>query len=609
MKKLLLVVFCMAGLTILKSQELILTQNFDGFTSGLKFTEAFNDKTIWTTWDNNPGGTKDAVLSDRYAVSAPNSLVLSGKQDIVMLLGGRVSGRYVVEFDVFVHYDGNGYFNLLNEFAGNNSSTSFEVYFSWNGKGIVNERETEGIATFDYTPNKWFHVSTVIDLDDDFMTLYIDDKKVISRKWSSGSDNTGIRKLDAVNFWTYTAENSVGMYIDNVVFSTAEPPSPPTGLKAEVIEGTEVLLRWDPVPDDIDDYMLTANGEILEGSITQTYYLHKPYPAILNYGIRSHKAGEGLSHSPEMVTVEIEGGKERKYVLFEIGTGIANMNCPGAAMAARDMISNGNEVIIINYHNQHLMDPFNTAASKERAGNYYKISNFPTSMTDGIIAAEGGSLNVSLFPEYHQNYNQRRDRRELYELDVEITHLGGKNFRAEIRATELYDYILEDLTLHTAVTESDIAYNWQNQTELDHVLRSMYPDAFGTKLDFSEEKEHTLMFDFTLGDTWVKDNLEFVVFLQADPSKEVMVATKVSLKDVLLNLNDMAGTEHAVYPNPVQTVLNIRLEGEKSFEILDITGKKMLQGITSGRIEVGQLESGMYFIRTGEGIPQKFIKQ
>jgi len=107
MKKLLLVVFCMAGLTILKSQELILTQNFDGFTSGLKFTEAFNDKTIWTTWDNNPGGTKDAVLSDRYAVSAPNSLVLSGKQDIVMLLGGRVSGRYVVEFDVFVHYDGN----------------------------------------------------------------------------------------------------------------------------------------------------------------------------------------------------------------------------------------------------------------------------------------------------------------------------------------------------------------------------------------------------------------------------------------------------------------------------------------------------------------------
>ena len=609
MKKLLLVVFCMAGLTIMKSQELILTQNFDGFTSGLKFTEAFNDKTIWTTWDNNPGGTKDAVLSDRYAVSAPNSLVLSGQQDIVMLLGGRVSGRYVVEFDLFVHDYGNGYFNLLNEFAGNNSSTSFEVYFNWDGKGIVNEGKTEGIATFFYTRNKWFHVSTIIDLDDDFMTLYVDDEKVISRKWSSGSDNTGIRKLDAANFWTNSNENSPGMYIDNVVFSTAVPPSPPTGLKAEKIGGTEVLLRWDPATDVIDDYMLTANGEILDGSITQTYYLHKPYPAILNYGIRSHKTGVGLSHSSETVSVEIEGGKERKYVLFEIGTGIANMNCPGAAMAARDMIGNGNEVIIINYHNQHMLDPFNTAASKERAANYYGITNFPTSIADGIISSKGGSLNVSLFPAYHQNYNQRKDRRELFEMEVEITHLGDKNFRANIRATELYDYIEEDLTLHTAVTESDIVYNWQNQTELDHVLRSMYPDAFGTKLDFSDEKEHALTFDFTLGDTWVKDNLEFVVFLQADPSKEVMVATKVSLKDVLLNLDDMVGNEYAVYPNPVQSVLNVRVEGEKTFEILDITGKKMLEGITSGRIGVGQLESGMYFIRTGDGKTQKFIKQ
>ncbi|HAQ37585.1 MAG TPA: hypothetical protein DCX89_09370 [Saprospirales bacterium] len=609
MKKLLLVVFYFAGFSFLFGQEVIMTENFDGFAAGVKFTQAFNNKDVWTTWSNAPGGAEDALLSDKFAVSTPNSLVLANTQDIVLLLGDKVEGRYVIEFDLLIETGKIGYYNMLNDFAGSNSVWAYQVYFNTGGKGVIDAGKASA-ATFDFAYNTWIHVSTIVDLDDDFATLYFDNNEIISWKWSSGTGGAGtLNKLDAINFYGNNSGGTSGMYIDNVVFKSTTAPAAPTGLKAEVIDGKDILLSWNPDPGEPDNYVLTRSGVVANAALTDTFYLDNPYPGISHYTLRSHKAGFGYSLSSESVMAEIEGGVDRKYVLFEIGTGTGCPYCPGAAMGAHDMKTNGDEVILIKYHNYNLTDPFNTAASKERAGNYYKISGYPTSFADGTLSVVGGSNTVSLFPGYHQHYLQRKERRELYSLDVHVWNLSGKTYRAEILVSELHDFVTEEKTLHTAITESDISYNWQNQTKVENALRNMYPDAFGTKLDFSDEKEHALTFDFTLGDTWVKDNLEFVVFLQADPSKEVMVATKVSLKDVLLNLDDMVGNEYAVYPNPVQSVLNVRVEGEKTFEILDITGKKMLEGITSGRIGVGQLESGMYFIRTGDGKTQKFIKQ
>jgi hypothetical protein len=609
MQKTVLVFLCLIGFSMLHGQQVILSQNFDGFAAGVKFTQAYNDKNVWTTWSNAPGGAEDALLSAKYAVSAPNSLVLANAQDIVLLLGDRVDGRYIVEFDLLIETGKIGYYNMLNDFAGTNSVWAYQVYFNTGGKGVI-DAGASSAAAFDYAYNTWIHVSTVIDLDDDFATLYFDNKEIISWKWSSGTGGAGtLNKLDAVNFYGNTTGGASGMYIDNVVFSSTTAPAPPTGLKAEVVDAKDIKLSWNPDPNQPDNYVLTKNGRIIHKALTDTSYTDTPYPGKSSYAVRSHKAGSGYSHSSDAVEAEIAGGVDRKYVLFEIGTGTGCPYCPGAAMGAKDMKQNGDDVIIVKYHNYNISDPFNTPASKERAGNYYKISGYPTSFADGTLSVVGGSNNVSLFPGYHQHYLQRKERRELYSMDVKVWNLSGKNYRAEIMVSELHDFVTQEKTLHTALTESNIAYNWQNQTMVENAVRNMYPDAFGTKLDFSDEKEHFLNIDFTLGDTWVKDNLEFVVFLQADPSKEVMVATKVSLKDIVLGLDEMAGKENAVYPNPVQTVLNVRLEGEQTFEILDITGKKMLQGTTSGRIEVGQLEPGMYFIRTGDGMTQKFVKK
>ena len=64
-----------------------------------------------------------------------------------------------------------------------------------------------------------------------------------------------------------------------------------------------------------------------------------------------------------------------------------------------------------------------------------------------------------------------------------------------------------------------------------------------------------------------------------------------------------------IFPNPVKGLMYLP-EKVKQFDIFSITGKQMLQGASiGGRVEVGFLESGMYYLRSNEGKIYSFIKE
>ncbi len=93
----------------------------------------------------------------------------------------------------------------------------------------------------------------------------------------------------------------------------------------------------------------------------------------------------------------------RERVIMEIGTGTWCQYCPGAAMGADDMVANGHDVAVIEYHNG---DAFTTTASNAR-NSYYGITGFPTCMFDGILEVGGGSATQSMYSSYLPKYNQR----------------------------------------------------------------------------------------------------------------------------------------------------------------------------------------------------------
>lgn len=81
---------------------------------------------------------------------------------------------------------------------------------------------------------------------------------------------------------------------------------------------------------------------------------------------------------------------DRVGVLVEIGTGTWCGYCPGAALGADELVANGKEVAVIEYH---AGDSYQISAGADRI-NFYGITAFPTSVFDGNERYEGGSGTV-----------------------------------------------------------------------------------------------------------------------------------------------------------------------------------------------------------------------
>jgi PKD repeat protein len=216
----------------------------------------------------------------------------------------------------------------------------------------------------------------------------------------------------------------------------------------------------------------------------------------------------------------------RQMVLLEIGTGTWCGFCPGAAMGADDLLTNGHNVAVIKYHSG---DPFASTYSSARIG-YYAMTGYPTSKVDGILSHVGGSATVSLYPTYLPMVTQRNNVLSSYFLDITGTSTGN-NYNIQLNLDKVAAHSATNIVAHLVLTESYIPHPWQNQSHVKQATRLMAPDASGTALDFSNTSSITLNLNFTVDPTWIYD-LELVAFIQDNTTKEVLQATKVALLDL-----------------------------------------------------------------------------
>ena len=228
-----------------------------------------------------------------------------------------------------------------------------------------------------------------------------------------------------------------------------------------------------------------------------------------------------LVFSLVIATVIVFGQQvDRNKVILEIGTGTWCTYCPGAAMGADDLVANGHPVAVIEYHNG---DPFANTYSNAR-NSYYGISSFPTAKFDGILTVEGGSTSQSLYNTYLPYVNQRAAVPSSFIIDIYGTH-DGSNYDMTAIIQKVASYTGPDPVFHLVVTESDIPYNWQGQTELNFVCRQMIPDQYGTVVSFAESDTVILELNFTMGG-WALAHVEFVGFLQNNSGREIQQGTK-----------------------------------------------------------------------------------
>jgi PKD repeat protein len=219
---------------------------------------------------------------------------------------------------------------------------------------------------------------------------------------------------------------------------------------------------------------------------------------------------------------------DRERVLVEIGTGGWCTYCPGAAMGADDLHENGDPVAIIEYHNG---DPYATNESNAR-NSYYNISGYPTAWFDGSYnSVVGGSHTQSMYGSYLPIVNARIQIPTSFVLEISGSN-SGDEYSINVNVQKVGDYTGSNLKVRFAVTESNIQYNWQGQTELNFVCRDMVPDQNGTLVDFSDTDEVDVPLTFTFNNSWDIEECELIAFIQDDNSKEVLHSTNLMLTDL-----------------------------------------------------------------------------
>jgi len=581
--------------------QVLYSDNFDSYANNAKVAQTIGS-TWWTTWSNAPGGAEDGIISNAQSVSPSNSIYIAGSNDQIFKCGGKTTGRYELSWQMLVPASHIGYFNLLQSFAGGNSQWGFQAYI-YNDSIYVDAGAAAAAGTT-FTRGTWHSVKMIIDVDDDYATCFIDGNELISYQWSKGTFGTGtLHKLDAINFYawdgtgsptTNTGGSTKGYYVDDLLYEQVTAPTAPTNLTA-TINGADVNVEWTAPTPAPNNYKLMRNGEVILNTTNNTYVDLGPWPNTYNYMVRAGYGITGYSHASNTATVTIAGGVTRNKVLYEGGTGTWCQYCPGAAMGLRDLIEvNHKEAVAIEYHSG---DAYENVDANQRLG-YYSVEAFPTMMIDGKLRVEGGNQTQSLYSAYLPLYNERYPVPALQNLNINIVNTGVDTYQATITVEETYPYLTNGLKLHTALTESNIAVTWYNQTEVDYVCRKMYPDAAGTDLDFSQNATQTFTFNFTTTG-YVKNNCEFVAFVQHDASKEVTQVAKVDMSTVS-GIEEISGNNISLFPNPTTDYIVLNSNGNGRLTITDISGKVVYNATvnqTSQYFNISNLSKGIYIVQ------------
>ena len=226
---------------------------------------------------------------------------------------------------------------------------------------------------------------------------------------------------------------------------------------------------------------------------------------------------------------------DRDKVVLEIVTGTWCYYCPGAAMGAEDLIANDKEVAVIEYHNG---DDYTNSYGSSRQ-SYYGITGIPTAEFDGIVEVGGGNHTTSLYPTYLQKYNQRIAIPSSFTIEIEGSNSGMTDYEVNITVTKVATVSSTNLVLHFALTESEIMENWQGMNKLDFVERLMWPNQYGTALDFSSSDVIEITASFTMQPSWVNEHCEVVAFIQDPSTKEIFQGAKAEIMDFgSSNIND-----------------------------------------------------------------------
>jgi thiol-disulfide isomerase/thioredoxin len=614
MRKNLLIMF--AGLLLAAgylNAQVMYSDDFEAFTAGTGIAQ--QEDTWWNTWNGAPGSAEDPLVSDAFAYSGTNSVKVSGTNDGVIEFADLTTGRYRVEFYLYVPAGRQAYWNIMQNFnsAGTGLKWGMQIFMQ-NGVMTV-DGAGEAAATFNFNHGEWIKVQHFIDLNSDWVDLYVNDQLVHAYQWSKGTfnDGTGINKLDAFNFYAWDEDGTPEYYMDNFLIEEVETPYPPTNFAYTLENANDVVLTWDaPTEGTPENYSIARNGVVIGSTDQLTFTDVNVYPNTYEYSLLAFYGTSSGYSAPVPLEVIIPGGNPRNYVVYEMFTSILCGYCPYVTQAFDQFVAeNVNDMAIIEYHGNGLgEDPFTTVVTDSRDlfyGPLYDVDldgfGYPTTIINGTYGMEGTYESVAdmktLFQYY---YDEQIAIPSVYTIETSVQQLSTDPyvFNLDVDVEETFPYFEDATILFVSLSESDIAYSWQGQNHLDFVCRGMYPDEYGIQMDFSSVTTYSNSYNISINPSYNVDNCEIVVFLQNMETGHIQQVAKEKLFSVSEVETDLSFNT-VVFPNPANEVIYIVAdENINNIEVLNLAGQIVTSELVSAdkfQLNVSDFSTGVYFIK------------
>ncbi len=205
------------------SVGVIIDDDFESYESGALGPQADH----WTTWSGEEGGDEDGIVNAEFASSGMQSFKIEGDtdggpQDVILKLGDKTTGTYLIEFQMYIIETLGAYFNIQHFEQDPGQEYAIEVDLKPDGIGELYAGSSNA-REFSYPNNEWFWVRFIIDLDADLAYFYVEGDYVYSWPISWVADQqTGTKQLGSIDF--YPIDDTYWFYVDDVYY--AEIPAP-----------------------------------------------------------------------------------------------------------------------------------------------------------------------------------------------------------------------------------------------------------------------------------------------------------------------------------------------------------------------------------------------
>ena len=593
----------------------VVNEDFESYDAGSYMSTVAAPQ--WEMWGT---GVLGGLVSEEQAHGGTKSMKAyidsnNTETDVILNMNDLTTGRYRVEFYMYIPTGHTGYYNILQDFNGQNSKWGIQLTFN---DGTVTVDANQSQYSHSYTADSWTKIQHFVDLDNDWVDFYLNDELVISYQWSRGTNAGGVNKLDAIDFYSHTANNQSGLYyIDDLVIEQVPAPAAPTNLTATVQNESDVVLNWEPADNvQLVYYSILRDHEVVATTTETTYTDTHVYPGSYEYNVQAYcGAAIGYSNTSNSAQAVIEGSVEREFVLAEVFSYKSCGYCPYAAKALDNMEAAGNiDIIVLD---QHITDTYGYTESNNRFnywagkdnefGQNYGFDGTPSIVFDGYVGMSGATTNVSEMQEaYTIYYNHVKNINSIYNLTAELTQteVGSKTFTLNVTAEKLSEYFGNDQIVVIAALAEDINYNWGVAGKINNLVRVMYPNANGTVATFDENNQFSTSYTITVSDDYDISKCKVVVWVENHTQGRVMQSKRFNVNDYYVTNVDEENVVTSIYPNPSDGMFSISGENIESIEVYDITGKLVMQqdiNASNATIDLTNKAKGIYTLKSYNG--------